>query len=397
MRILQIGKFYPPQMGGIETHLQTLCQELRDEVEIQVVVANDGRSRVTSNVDGVTVARMGRLFTLASTPVCIGMAREIRRSKTDIVHLHMPNPVGALAYLRSRHSGRLVVTWHSDVVRQQLLAKILYPIEQAILQSATAVVVTSKNYLSSSRPLRAHRSKCRVIPYGIPLEKFDGAEDPRVKEIRRRYGPKIVLAVGRLVYYKGFEYLIRAMSRVQAVLVLIGDGPLRRPLEGEVAALGIRDQVAFLGELQNETIAPYYQGSDVFVLPSIARSEAFGIVQIEAMASSKPVVNTALDSGVPAVSLHGLTGITVPPGNSDALAEAINTLLKNSRLCALYGRSAQQRAHKEFSSGAMGQSVLQLYREVLGRTGSADTSARPEFVDSDALNAGSRAANSSAR
>jgi rhamnosyl/mannosyltransferase len=381
MRILQIGKFYPPQMGGIETHLRTLCQELLNEAEIQVVVANDGRRHVTSNVDGVPVARMGRLFTLASTPVCVGMAHEIRRSNVEILHLHMPNPTGALAYLLSRHPGCLVVTWHSDVVRQRLLAKVLYPIEQEILRRSTAVVVTSKNYLSSSRPLQAHRSKCRVIPYGIPLEQF-GYEDPRVGEIRQRYGPKIVLGVGRLVYYKGFEYLIRAMSRIQGILVLIGDGPLRRPLEREVAALGIQDRVAFLGELQNETIAPYYQASDIFVLPSIARSEAFGIVQIEAMACSKPVVNTGLDSGVPAVSLHGLTGITVPPANSDALAGAINTLLENPRLRALYGRHAQRRAHKEFSSGAMGQSVLQLYKEVLGRTGSAESSATPEFMDS---------------
>jgi rhamnosyl/mannosyltransferase len=292
------------------------------------------------------------------------MAREIRRSKAEIAHLHMPNPIGALAYLLSRHPGYLVVTWHSDVVRQRLLAKILRPIEQRILRRASTVVVTSENYLSSSRPLRPHRAKCRVIPYGISLQKFDGIEDPRIAEIRRRYGSKIVLSVGRFVYYKGFEFLIRAMSRVDAILVLIGDGPLRRPLEREAAALGIRDRIAFVGELQNEATAPYYQASDIFVLPSIARSEAFGIVQIEAMASGKPVVNTALDSGVPGVSLHGLTGTTVPPANSDVLAEAINALLENPRLRALYGRRAQQRARKEFSAEAMGRSVLELYQEV---------------------------------
>lgn len=372
MRILQIGKFYPPHMGGMETHLHALCQELLHQAEIQVVVANDTRHYVTSNIDGILVARIGKLFTLASTPICAGMAREIRRSKADITHLHMPNPVGALAYLLSRHPGALVVTWHSDVVHQRLLAKILSPIEQAILRRASAVVVASENYLRSSRPLRAHRPKCKVIPFGIRLEKFSVTENPRVAEIRRRYGPKIVLAVGRLVYYKGFEYLIRAMSRVQAVLVLIGDGPLRRSLEREVVALRIQTRVAFLGELQVE-IAPYYQASDIFVLPSIARSEAFGIVQIEAMASGKAVVNTDLDSGVPAVSLDSITGITVPPANSDALAEAINTLLENPRLRALYGRRAQQRAHREFSSGAMGQSVLQLYRDVLRRDGTTPT------------------------
>jgi rhamnosyl/mannosyltransferase len=359
-------------MGGMETHLQTLCHELLDHVELQVLVVNDGRRHISANIDGIPVIRLGKLFTLASTPVCRGMAREIRLSRAQIAHLHMPNPVGALSYLLSRHPGCLVVTWHSDVVRQRLLGKILSPIEQAILRRATAVVLTSENYLRSSRPLRAHRSKCRVIPYGIPLEKFGGIEDPRVAEIRCRYGPRIVLAVGRQVYYKGFEYLIRAMSNVDATLLLVGDGPLRRPLESEVVNLGIQDRVAFLGELQNETMAPYYRASDVFVLPSVARSEAFGIVQIEAMASGRPVVNTGIDSGVPAVSVDGITGITVPPANSEALAAAISRLLEDPNLRMLYGRRAQRRAHKEFGAGTMAQSVLQLYREVLEENGATN-------------------------
>jgi glycosyltransferase involved in cell wall biosynthesis len=127
MRILQIGKFYPPHMGGIETHLETLSHELCNHASVHLVVANDARRRASSNYAGVTVSRMARMFTVASTPICLGMVQEIRRAAAEIVHLHTPNPFGALAYLLSGLRVPLVVTWHSDVLRQKCLAKILSP------------------------------------------------------------------------------------------------------------------------------------------------------------------------------------------------------------------------------------------------------------------------------
>ena len=336
-----------------------------------MVVASDGRRLARSNIDGIALARMGTLFNLASAPVCAGMVREIRRSAAEIVHLHMPNPTGAMAYLASRHRGRLLVTWHSDILRQRILKRVFTPIERTILQMARAVVVTSDNYLRTSAPLSVHRSKCRVIPYGIALENFDTAHDPRVAELRARYGPRIVLSIGRMVYYKGFEHLVRAMQTVRAKLVLIGDGPLRPVLQREAAALGVADRIDFVGELQNESTPPYYQAADLFVLPSIARTEAFGIVQVEAMAAGKPVINTRLDSGVPAVSLHGLTGITVPPSNPEALGDAMNKLLDDNHLREMYGQSAKRLAQQKFDAGTMARAMLDLYDEIIRQTDAA--------------------------
>ena len=236
---------------------------------------------------------------------------------------------------------------------------------------ARAVVVTSDNYLRTSQPLAAHRSKCRVIPYGIALENFDAVQEHRVAELRARYGPRIVLAIGRMVYYKGFEYLIRAMQRVNAKLVIIGDGPLRPALEREAAALGVANRIEFVGELQNESTPPYYQAADIFVLPSIARTEAFGIVQVEAMAAGKPVINTRLDSGVPGVSLHGLTGLTVPPNSPQALGDAISKLLDDSHLRELYGQSAKRLAQQKFSASTMARTMLDLYDEIIRQTDAA--------------------------
>jgi glycosyltransferase involved in cell wall biosynthesis len=365
MRVLQIGKFYPPHVGGIESHLETLCGQLRRHADIKVIVANDTRSVCREEVEGIQLARMGKLFEVAGAPVCVGMIREIRRIDADIVHLHTPNPTGALAYLASRHRGRLVVTWHSDILRQRILKRLFQPIQKHILRLASVIVVASENYLRTSRPLADYRFKCRVIPYGIRLERFDRVQDPRVDEIRRRYGPRIVLAVGRMVYYKGFEHLIRAMRRISGTLILIGDGPLRKALEIQSASLGIDSRVTFVRELQDDAIASYYNAADVFVLPSTARTEAFGIVQIEAMASGTPVVNTNLDSGVPTVSVHSLTGLTVPPANPELLAQAINKLLDDTTLRNLYGHNAKQRAQSQFSASAMSNAVLSLYRQVM--------------------------------
>jgi glycosyltransferase involved in cell wall biosynthesis len=376
MRVLQLGKFYPPFHGGIETHLHTLCRELTKSITVSVIVANEGRHLVTSEIDDVRIRRLPRFFNLAATPVCPTMPREIRRTGADIIHLHLPNPFAALAYLASGHKGRLVITWHSDIVRQKTIARMLGPLDDAILRRASALIASSPNYVDTSRVLSSVRDRCRVIPFGIDAESFRPRDAEIGMKIRRRYGPRIVLAVGRMVYYKGFEYLIRAMASVRGHLLLVGEGPLLAKLERQAFDAGARDRITFLGRVSQEEVVGYYQAADVFVMPSIARSEAFGIVQLEAMACGKPVVNTRLRSGVPFVSLDGITGTTVAPADSEELADAINRLLDDPALRDKYGAAAAHRAREEFSIDTMVNRTLELYREVLanGRIGAASTS-----------------------
>src|SRR5579863_221188 len=313
LNVLQVGKFYPPYRGGIENHLHVLCTELRKSVDLRVVVANDCRRNLESDVDGVAVKRLARLFSLSTAPVCPGMAREIRTSAAHLVHLHLPNPPAMLAALACGNSRPLVVSWHSDIVRQRLLSPLLAPFERMLASRSAAIIASSPNYLATSPLLARYRDRCHVIPYGIPVEIFKCRDEARIDNFRRRFGPRIVLAVGRLVYYKGFEHLIRAMAHVRGHLLIVGEGPLRASLERDAVAGGARDRVTFLGHLSPDDVIACYHAADVFALPSVARSEAFGIVQLEAMACAKPVVNTRLDSGVPYVSLDGVTGITVPP------------------------------------------------------------------------------------
>ena len=228
------------------------------------------------------------------------------------------------------------------------------------LRRSAAIVASTPNYVESSAVLRTVKDRCRVIPYGIPAADFERVDPEAVQTIKDRYGPNIIVAVGRMVYYKGFKYLIRAMKNVRGRLLLVGAGPLKAELEAESRTVG--DRVVFLEDVEN--VVPYLHAAEVFVLPSVARSEAFGIVQLEAMACGKPIVNTALDSGVTFVSVDKITGLTVPPEDSEALAAAITFLLEHPELRAKYGAAARDRVRRLFTVEAMAHSMLQLYGDL---------------------------------
>lgn len=361
-RVIHIGKYYPPYRGGMETYIQTICNQLRPEWDARAIVANDGRESIDECVEGVPVSRVGTLFSLSAAPLCPGMVRKIREAGPGLMHVHVPNPGAVMAYLASGHRGPLIVSYQSDTVRQKFLGALFSPILKRLLDRASAIIAASPNYIESSPVLAGYRDRCRVIPYGIdttPFEQYDHAQAARLAQ---RYGPRMVLSVGRLVYYKGFEYLIRAIRDVaDAQLVIVGSGPLEPRLRQLMEESGVAGRVHLLGHVEN--LAPYYHAASMFVLPSIARSEAFGIVQLEAMACSKPVINTALASGVPYVSLDGVTGITVPPADAQAMAAAINCLLDNSDLRLRYGQAARRRLEAEFTLDDMMRRTTNLYRE----------------------------------
>lgn len=364
LKILHVGKFYPPHKGGIESHLQALCGELAKSLDLQVLVASEDRHAREEVLDKVAISRVPTRFTLSSAPICPGMVSRIRESGADIVHLHWPNPGAVLAYLASQHRGRLVVTYHSDVVRQRFLSALFEPCLHFALRRSSAIITTSPDYLRTSPTLSRYRERCHLIPLGIDIEAFRQVDSAAVTAIRQKYGDRLVLGIGRLVYYKGFEYLIRAMSHVPGKLLIVGDGPLRSKLQQLAADLGLAERVFLLGEIPGSLVA-YYQAADVFALASVARAEAFGIVQIEAMAACIPVVNTRIDSGVPFVSLDEATGLTVPPRDPGALAAALNRLLDDEPLRRSFGDAARLRARQEFSLETMASRTRKLYEAVV--------------------------------
>ena len=370
MRVIQVGKYYYPFMGGIETHLEVLCRGLAGRADVEAVVFNTEARTARESIDGVPVTRCAQLVRVASNSVSVAMISELSRREYDILHLHVPNPLGAAAYLTARkpRGHRLVITHHSDIVRQAAMRRLVLPVMRLLMERADAIVATSPDYVASSDELASFRAKCEVIPYGVDLHRLQPTAEhlAMAEDLRRGLAPPIILGVGRLIYYKGFDVAVRAMRRVRGTLLLVGDGPLRKALEALAVEVGVSDRVRFVGEVHNRALVPYYLASDVFVLPSVARSEAFGIVQLEAMASGLPVVNTELRSGVPFASRHGETGLTVPPGDPDALASALRELGGSSVNRERYGVAARARARTEFTSERMVARHWSLYERVLG-------------------------------
>lgn len=382
MRVLQLGKYYYPYMGGMENHLYLLCNELKSRVNLDVLVCNSEAKNVTETIDGVTVTRAAQVAHAASTSICPTMPLEISRRTYDVLHLHCPHPMGAMSYLFSRraHPHKVIVTWHSDIVKQKRLLRAFQPFMNLVLAKASAIICTSPNYMEGSEVLAPFRSKCHVIPYGIDVTQFERtpAIEHEAAAIRARYNHRpLLIGVGRLIYYKGFEYAVRAMREVDAELLLVGSGPLRPALEQMARECGVAAKVHFVGEVHNQALAPYYFASSAYVLPSIARSEAFAIVQLEAMACGLPVVNTSIPrSGVPFVSRDGESGLTVPPEDAPAFARALKTILDDKDLARRFGEAGRARVHREFSREVMTERTMALYGETAAsRAGGAKHSA----------------------
>ena len=354
-RLFITGKAYDPHIGGIETVMQQTAESMRKYAKIKVLCCRDRRGlTVRDKVHGVPVTYAGSFGTIASCPLSLSYFGEFRRKVmlADAVELHLPFPLADLALLLSGYKGRVVVAWHSDVVRQKLLLKLYTPLMKWLLKRADAILVATQAHIDNSPYLRPYREKCVIVPYGIdPAEYDDRPHLSPLNGMLHDKSAKKVLFTGRLVYYKGADVLLEAFAKVQtnAELFLAGTGVLEPELKQRAEALGIASRVHFLGRRMTPELRDMFADCDIFVLPSVANSEAFGIVQLEAMYYGKPVINTALPTGVPLVSIGGETGLTVPPSDAQALADAMETLLSDDALRAKYGAAARERVLREFS------------------------------------------------
>jgi glycosyltransferase involved in cell wall biosynthesis len=387
LHVCHLGKYYPPAPGGIETHVQTLARaQAQAGAVVRVLCVNHanssgrdvtwaryGATTTVEDRDGpVRITRLGRSATVARLDVCPDLPRAIDdlfKHPVDILHLHTPNPTMVLAITRLRKTAPIVVTHHSDVIKQRVLRHMLAPFERMVYGRAARVIVTTDAYRDGSELLCRYRNKIVTLPMGLNLNTLlhpSAISMQAADDWKRQYCGPIWLSVGRCVYYKGLDTAIAALARVPGTLVIIGHGPMEESLKAMAQRIGVADRVVWRGYAQPEELVGAYLASTALWFPSSHRSEAYGLVQVEAMAAGCPVINTDIPhSGVSWVSRHEQTGLTIPVSDANALVHASLRIAGDPALRSRLSSGARARAVAEFDDQLMAARSLDLYNSVL--------------------------------
>lgn len=367
MKVLHLGKFYPPDVGGIETVMEGLVEELnRAGVTTDVLCAKRPKRRYPDSVGEYQIFRAPTLAILLSTAIAPAMVVWLARihARYDIIHLHFPDPMAIMALWIVRPRAKLIIHWHSDIIKQRVALKFFQPFLRWVVARADRVIGATSSHIEESDYAPWLRGKSAVIPFF--LKPRATVEAPKYRALRSDETITI-LSVGRLVYYKGLEYLIEAMRWLpkRFELSIIGEGERHGALKEQIRALGLEGRVRLEGRVSEENLARAYQESHLFCLPSTFRSEMFGMVQLEAMRWGKPVVSTLIErSGVRHVNREGETGFRVMPRDAKALASAIERVVADE---ARYNTLAQNayRHSLHYTPEVVIPQILKLYREVL--------------------------------
>jgi glycosyltransferase involved in cell wall biosynthesis len=380
VKILHLYKDYFPVLGGIENHIRMLAEaQAARGHEVSVLVTSRDRRTHVETINRVRVTFAARLATVSSAPISLELFARLAAERADVVHLQFPYPWGELANYWFGHAHKTVLTYQSDIVRQRYLRVLYTPLMQRVLRRADAIIATSPNYVMTSPVLSRWRQKCLVVPLGIDPSPYSRPPKPLPASLPSASlrgsstwkggeweGEGVLLFVGRLRYYKGLNYLLRAMRELpEARLVVVGTGPMERKWKNLARELGLVKRVHFAGEVSDADLPAYYAACDVFVLPCSERSEAFGMVQLEAMAAGKPVVSCDVGTGVAWVNQNEVTGLVVPPRDPAALANAIRRLLANKELREKLGASGRVRVQEEFTIEKMVEGVMRVYEQAI--------------------------------
>ncbi len=368
MRVLHFFKTYlPDTTGGIEQVIFQLCEQAHTNgVESQVLTLSRKPVPEEVLVEHHRVTRARENIQIASTGFSLDVFERFRAmaQDADVVHFHFPWPMMDLVHFCTRHRRPSVVSYHSDIVRQQSLLKLYRPLMNRFLGSVDRIMVASPNYQESSEVLRPFADKTVVVPYGLDACAYPQASAERLDYWRKRVGESFFLFVGVLRYYKGLSSLLEALHGTDFPLVIVGSGPEEIALKDQAARLQLQN-VIFLGRLDDEDKICLLQLSLAMVFPSHLRSEAFGISLLEASMLSKPMISCEIGSGTTYVNQHELTGLVVPPASPPALRAAMQRLWSNKVERMQFGAQARQRFEQLFTADRMWQNTLAVYRDAI--------------------------------
>jgi glycosyltransferase involved in cell wall biosynthesis len=368
-----LSKFYPPDPGGLEQVVAQLAEgAARAGHEVRVIAATgsawarDPSERITEPPrKNIVVVRLPTAGIFWSQPIVPGYI-SAARGPADVVHVHHPHPLADVAVLMGPRRP-LVVTHHADIRGRTVALPVHRPLTRAVLRRASAIVVATGAHIEVSRELHGLEGKVRVIPFGIDVQRF--APQPvgrRPPEFPQDPVVPVGLFVGRLVGYKGLHVLVDAVRGTELHVVVVGGGPERAGIEQRIAKLGLQGQIVFAGEVSDDQLPAYYRAASYFVLPSITPQEMFGVTLLEAMATERPIITTALPTGVREVNAPGVVGLEVPVGNAAELRKAMRRLAEDPALRTKLGAAGRQRVLERFTIDRMIEGHLALYEELAG-------------------------------
>jgi len=367
MKVVQINKLYFPWLGGVETVVKQIAEGIAiKDVDSQVIAVNGKKEKKTSvsKLKNVTAIKSKLDFFFGAQPVSFSLIKILKKTEADIIHLHLPNPFGVFCYLLSKPKGKLLITYHSDIVKQRVLKFFYKPLLNIILKKADKIVATSQNLVKSSLILTKHKEKIVIIPLGINPEDYT-IDEEILSEMKKQYGENFLLAIGRLVEYKGFKYLLKALPNIPEVnLYIIGNGKLKDHLNDIIKEKNLTERVMILDSLPFEKLKAMMKLSKMFIFPSVSNNEAFGIVQLEAMYFENPVISSNLPTGVTFVNQHEKTGLVTRKRDSESIGKAINKLLNDNKLYKTISDNNREYVCNNFSEKKMVDSYLKLYKEL---------------------------------
>lgn len=373
MKILQFGKFYYPTFGGMERAMYEIVEGFNARnIQCDVLCSNTGPHNETSDFGSYKAYRAASYGLIHSTPVSPQLISKLWKihKEYDVIQIHHPDPMAFLALFIVRPSCKIVVQWQSDIVRQEKTLKLFLPLQNWVLNRADAIIAASTAYAEHSPYLIPHLEKTEIIPIGISEDELQ-SDEKNTKQIRERYqDKKIVLAFGRLVTYKGFEYLVEAAQYLSDdyVILIGGGGPEEKNLKELIDRYLLNDKVYLLGNVDEKEKYDYFQAASLFCLPSVTKAEAYGIVLVEAMAFGKPIVSSRIEeSGMIWVNKDRVTGLQVPPRSPKELAEAIEEIGNDPQLYQKFSENARKRYQKIFTREIMIDKLDNLYQKILNK------------------------------
>lgn len=364
MKILFLGKYdFSDVAGGIERYVHLLRLHFPKSVETINLVSNVHNK--TEKTD--TTIKTRRLGVIASTSIAPSLPfiflKTLQQENPDIIHVQFPDPMAHLACLFNKNKKiKIVISWHSNIVRQHHLKKLYQPFLNIFLRKVDALIVHSKELVQSPQIAAISKDKIHIIPIGVPA--------PEIKDqnLREKLPEGFILFThGRHVTYKGFDYLIKSLKLLPPIfhLYIGGIGPETENLNKLITDLNLNDRIHLVGFIPDDLLGSYINACDIYCFPSISANEAFGIAQVEAMLLGKPVVGFELNNGTTFVNKDHVTGIVVENKNIKAYADALITLLNDNKLRTILGKNAQKRAMRLFSIDTMVRSTLKIYEDVL--------------------------------